>query len=1354
MADGKPKGDIRDLYGYYRFSDHTLTNIVLKDKALFKNDVWFEGFMDWGFTNCTFDKSFYFGVEGERLEEDTRGKEGNPEPFPPYGSNGLNFDGCTFNKLFEIKDNCVVVFKDCTFVEEFSIEDSVRVEFIGCTFAKGITFKTFCEVRFIRCEFNQQDFCIDAADHCSFYINNCTHGNPADKAAFGFDNDCKATFHSKDKTNLSAIKEVFKIANSSVVKVYNYGVIKSVDLPMANVTGGSKIEIYETTHLSSDGSDVFKVVDSEVYMKAVECCGCPIGRPIYAENSLVRSIDVDLIKGEDGIAIEAIDSEVNIVNTPTIQSAKSIAIYALNSKLALSDITEKIFSALQTAVYVDGTTEMIVRRCPLIESGQKVAIYIDNGAWLSCIDVDVVLSGASTAIKVLNGGRWTDKTGIRREGIEYGLDATDATIEIDTVDRYVSADFVGIQLVNCGYDIRNIALIEGLLGGFHTTNGQGVVFNLGDILGTEGPGVLINGASGPTEWDTISLIESSIETAWVVSGDLYGLRAAKIGTVRSEQNYAIDWNQSGGDVFLYDINTIESLQESAVICTVNGRLRFEKVNSITSEEKEAMFVTVDGGEAFFNDIVTIEAPMKTALTIAVNSGEAHFNEVQHVVSEQEGAIALTVAEGATLRYNEFNDITSEMGTAIEGTVSGELVVTNGVTIESQMASGVLLDGEGATYSFIRFADIDSIKSAQLEDHLVGITSCSYIQLHKISSLEMGTGGSSSYIAYLRGNGGNFGRCEVIDCPSFTADVARGGLYLRDFFDFDVVCSREKGKITLETSEGGFVFAAISCNGRIANFSEIIDNSNKATKGILIYGLIGSAPGNVQIWNIDTIQAKETAVDIATYGHVQMFNVGEIKTPEGFPAMRVSDGQVTIQGGSSHTKLSAKEPTSEVFQIIGTSRVDFIKIETEISKGITVINNAKNCFFYDCKLNGTIKTSNSSVEFFDTETTSGYDISSSAIKWFNSTIKVGQNEGTTKKFEADGSSLQFMTTTIEGSEDITISDSDVLMQHTNGSSFSGKLDLTGSGSIFLGTTFPGASEASFDSSTGALLAACDFPDVKANGGVVGLCSTLKSVDVGASAAFLSLKDTISGSLTLQSGSGAILNSSNVTGSLTGQGTAGIILNSSDVSGSLTLGSGDGLIANRFSGGTLATSSNNGCILSAVDLSSLTVDTSSGVVGAKVDGGGSIAGALVLAESAQSGQWSASGSVVSAGLPALSCSGAAVMAGGGAGGTGAAVQVLGFDLSNPLPGFPWSPDGTGYPRCGIRVYTNVLKIWNEDGSTEGGGTGTSIVLGMTVGGGGATGDGYALDPRGQIRSGEKIYDIAAGIHHNLPEPFIPD
>ena len=50
------------------------------------------------------------------------------------------------------------------------------------------------------------------------------------------------------------------------------------------------------------------------------------------------------------------------------------------------------------------------------------------------------------------------------------------------------------------------------------------------------------------------------------------------------------------------------------------------------------------------------------------------------------------------------------------------------------------------------------------------------------------------------------------------------------------------------------------------------------------------------------------------------------------------------------------------------------------------------------------------------------------------------------------------------------------------------------------------------------------------------------------------------------------------------------------------------------------------------------------------------------------------------------------------------------------------------------------------------GTSIVLGMSAVG--YSEDGYALDPRGQIRSGGKLYDIAAEIHHNLPEGFIPD
>ena len=115
-------GDIRDLYAYYRFSDHQLTNIGLKEKTFKREPVWFEGHMDWTFKECMFKIPFYFGVEGNRLTEDNRETEVNPEPFPRYGFNGLHFDTCMFKvdddefgTTFEIKDNCNVVFKGCSF---------------------------------------------------------------------------------------------------------------------------------------------------------------------------------------------------------------------------------------------------------------------------------------------------------------------------------------------------------------------------------------------------------------------------------------------------------------------------------------------------------------------------------------------------------------------------------------------------------------------------------------------------------------------------------------------------------------------------------------------------------------------------------------------------------------------------------------------------------------------------------------------------------------------------------------------------------------------------------------------------------------------------------------------------------------------------------------------------------------------------------------------------------------------------------------------------------------------------------------------------------------------------------------
>jgi hypothetical protein len=83
----------------------------------------------------------------------------------------------------------------------------------------------------------------------------------------------------------------------------------------------------------------------------------------------------------------------------------------------------------------------------------------------------------------------------------------------------------------------------------------------------------------------------------------------------------------------------------------------------------------------------------------------------------------------------------------------------------------------------------------------------------------------------------------------------------------------------------------------------------------------------------------------------------------------------------------------------------------------------------------------------------------------------------------------------------------------------------------------------------------------------------------------------------------------------------------------------------------------------------------------------------------------------------------------------------------------PSGMANPRSGIRVYTNVVHLWDEYGSTEGGGSGTSMMLG--VGAGPWVGEGYHLDTKSQVRSAAtSIYDIAPVIHHNLGEGFIID
>jgi len=746
------------------------------------------------------------------------------------------------------------------------------------------------------------------------------------------------------------------------MKIYNYDTISSSEGDTISLASNSKFEGHVITTINSAKGNTFEVVDSDLFLTEVTNCIAGKGIVLNATNSTIRGVDVENIVGSKSDAIALDGTKMSLSTLTTIVSGDGKAINAVNSELNISTI-DTISSAQNIAVYLTGTTVSLIRDAALVTAGQKTAVHIENGAWGQFNNTELITSGNGVAVKVTDG-RYTDDTGDMRQGYSQAIEGISSTIEVQNIQYLTSAELVAVELTDCTYYFSYAINFTGKNGAFFGTNCKGALQFVEEMSAGEDVAVKTIGCSGPLEWDTIDLITSGTQNGWEVSGDLKGFRAANILKIESPLETALDWNQEGGDAYLYNVGTIEAPIKTAANITVTGKFRLEKLGSILAEEEKALVVSV--------------------------------------------------SEGSELQIDDFESISSEMETAISGTSQGKLSITNGTTIESQMVSGVLLDGEGALYSTIRFAEIDSIKATEATDHLVKITNCSFLQLHKVASFELGTGSDTSYIAYLTGNSGKFGRCEVIDCQSFTATKGRGGLYLRDFFDFDVVCSREKGNIIIEECTGGYLFAAIGCNGRIANFKDIVDHSNKATMGIFVYGALDGCPGNVQIWNIDSIQSKENAVFIATYGCVEMHNVTEIRTPEGSPAVRIENGQILVQGGSTPTRLSAKDINSSALEIQGTNKVTLTSIKTEASKGKVFIDDS-DVTLRKVEINGDFEVDDSTVEARKSTFNTSVKATAARIEFYNCNIDLAAQAGTYQDFSFDPtSSIYLHRTPIMGS----------------------------------------------------------------------------------------------------------------------------------------------------------------------------------------------------------------------------------------------------------------------------------------------------------------------------------------------------
>ena len=1266
MPVNAPKGDIRDLYAYYRFSDHKLTNIVFKDKTLSKAEVWFEGFMDWSFKKCTFNKSFYFGVSGEKLEEDTR-----EDDFPPYGSNGLNFDTCTINKPFEIKDNCVVVFKDCTINDSVTIEDGTKVEFIDCTFAKGIIIKTYCDIRFIRCALNCTDFGLETEEHCTIEFHNCTHGSP-DTFWLKATTDCSILMRSTEGTAITAKLNTIELDDYSTLKMYNYQTVVSQEGDTVTLTNNSKFESRECDVFGANEGTIFVLTDSKMFMRETVSCGCGEGGNVLrVVNSEVRGNDVgtwvaqncyrfvgcvgvgldifEVIHSGKGMAILAVGSEVECRTGQTIDSAENFCV----------QFGEQ---------FGENGSKGFFKDINLMQSGQSICWYAVADSWIRGENVTTIMSGESTAVYGFYA-RITIKNTELIQGKIFAINTDYTLIEAENVGEVISTQDTAVEF-NEGtvYDLRYIVKIEGKKAGLVSSEAKGNINNIDKITSGEGKAVRIDNISGPSEWVGINDIEASLDAAMWVTGVLEGWRWVKTVNVISEQKEAIIWEQTAGDVYVADVQYIKSEIEVAIRMTVSGNLRVEDVQLVSSEEKEAWILTVSSGRTECTDIYKVFSPLADALTI-------------------------NISEGASLWYNDFERIESEQANALVGTVGGEAVFTEGNTVYTMQGQAAVITGNG-DYSFVRFADINVFQADTPSNDLVKITSVNHVQMHRIGEFAVNT--SSRYLCWLQGTGGQVGRCEVIDCPTWSGSEVRGGLYIRDFFDYDVVCSREPGTMSFEKATG-IVMGFVGSNGRVANWTEVADKSGEGIAAFYIYGIASAAPGVIDVWNVDTMDGN-IAARIYADGVVHLHNIGTIKAQIGDgPALEASgSGEFCLQQGSEgKTVLISKDDNTAALDIGDFTKAHIRGVETQAGQGKIAINNIKQVQFANCQLKGNIEAGQSNIELYDTDATGGWNLDGCNLHAVLSKLDIGADSGG-GNLDANGSSLWFSKCEITGSSDWVTSNTDIVMLRCDGSGYSGEFEPSDGALFALGTSF--GSDFDPTNSVAAFLAKCDVSSGSPTlpGATLSLLSTFGSASVpGGGAALTSIKDTFQG-LTVASGTGVVMNASTVTGALDLVGGSGGMINKSTLSGGLTV------------------SDNAGAFLNAVSVTG------------NLTASGSILGAEVSASSVPM-----SGSGIFSGLNTNPT------------GAGQGIVVTGDNITSYMP----TKDGRNDLRTGIFMDTQMIHMWNQYGHTGYTGSGTTLALGAS-----ATGTmnapQWAADADGQSRSGYYIVDLAAAIHHNLP------
>jgi hypothetical protein len=655
------QGDILALYKYYRLSDYESTCLTLKNKILIESAIWFEGYMDFSFKCCRFEKPIYWGVEGARLEGDTRGTDENDDTFPIYGSNGLNFDTCTFtpDAPVTIEANCVALFINCVFEGDqvFTIGNNTRVEFIDCTFNLWrFDITDYCDVRFRRCTWTSPRYHATIANGCQCTYHDCEY-NIAQTYVMNISQDSKVIMTGHTPVDITSGITMFIVSDKSSLDMYNFGTLSTpescLDIDDSKYKG-RKIKLMSAvkdTVVANNKAEVFlkevdeiisvltalKFTDSLLRMEVNQLTqGIIHGIEAFDQSEIIVK-DFDKIIGINLDAIWGSESNFRVFDGNIIMNESEAAgIYLTGvSKSIFKNISGKI-QGMFYGININDQAEISIDTCPLIYGVIYYGIFYNNPK-IECINVDTI------------------------KGLIHGIHGVDGTLRIrnTSIEIYGETEH-GMDITTTLYEFKDIDFIHGLLKGAILTNCKGVLKDVREIQGETEEGLVLLGMSGPTEWITVQKIWSPVMQGLIFTGDAAQSRFSGIEEIYSLTLEGVIWTQSGGVAVFSHFGHIYSIPESGLEVHISegAILEMDIGDKITSEEKHAIEGDNAGILVFTNiDEISSQNGDIVKLTGSGEDSSTKFKTIQLMKTDQAPDDAIKIAGNGVVVLQDIPEIT-------------------------------------------------------------------------------------------------------------------------------------------------------------------------------------------------------------------------------------------------------------------------------------------------------------------------------------------------------------------------------------------------------------------------------------------------------------------------------------------------------------------------------------------------------------------------------------------------------------------------------------------------------------------------------------------------------------------------